>query len=171
MNSVIKIDVKILDEIVKHALINPTLECGGYLFGKYNSNYDNQTIDINGIYYEKIFGSKKRFVFSPSYKYRALCFGNNIGRDFIGCYHSHGEYPAIFSDVDRKMELYYASNKTALIYSPSENKIVGDIITYSNIYEARISVINPSNNNRLYYPTLVNNPGKILSIKDVKKSK
>ena len=106
MNSIIKINARILDEIVKHSLIKRNLECGGFLFGNYQTNYGNQIINIEAIYYERLFGTENKFVFSPAYKYRALCYGKSIRSSFIGCYHSHANYPAIFSSVDRKMELY-----------------------------------------------------------------
>ncbi|MBQ6282768.1 MAG: Mov34/MPN/PAD-1 family protein [Bacilli bacterium] len=174
MASIIKINDMVLDELIKHCNINPNLECGGYLYGRYKSTYTDDIITITGIYYERIFGTENRFTFSPLYKMRAINKGKEIyrinGSKFIGCYHSHGKYRAQFSDVDRCMEIeHYRSNKAALIYSPIEDKLIGDIITSSKISEARITVISCDEFDRLYFPTLPKTSGKVISLK--KKSK
>ena len=171
MNSVIKINSQVLNEIITHCNINPNLECGGYLYGFYNNNYDNQIITINGIYYEKVFGTENSFIFSPLYKLRAIHKASEIyrinGGRLIGCYHSHANYPAIFSPTDRILEKRYASNKACLIYSPIDRELIGDIITFSDIYKARITVINSDNLERLYFPKMTKSPGKILSLKKI----
>ena len=164
MNSIIKIESTIVDEIVKHCNINPYLECGGYLYGTRTVSYGNQIFLIDGIYYEKIFGTEDKFTFSPLYNFRAEYYGMTSGNEIIGCYHSHGKYKAQFSGTDRKLELYYASNKVALIYSPSENKLIGDIITDSNIYESRCTITNSKKLKRIHYPKLSSKPRKIISL-------
>lgn len=170
MNSVIKIDSQVLDEIINHCNINKDLECGGYLFGFYKNNYDNQIITINGIYYEKVFGTENTFTFSSLYNLRARALEKisiKNGSRLIGCYHSHANYPAIFSPTDRILEKRYASNKACLIYSPIDKELIGDIITFNYIYEARITVVNKDNLERLYFPKTTKEPGKILSLKKI----
>lgn len=170
MNSVIKLHVKVLDEIITHCNIDKHLECGGYLYGNYKKSFDNQIITINGIYYEKVFGTENGFNFSPMYKLRAKTREKEIFRQYgsrlIGCYHSHAEYKAKFSDVDRKLEmLHYSSNKSALIYSPIDEELIGDIITFNAIHEARITLINQDEVERLYFPKIPIKPGKVLALK------
>ena len=171
MNSVIKIDSQVLDEIITHCNINPNLECGGYLYGFYNTNYDNQIVTINGIYYEKVFGTENTFTFSSLYNLRAkileLDVYKNTKSRLIGCYHSHANYKAEFSEIDRILEKRYASNKACLIYSPIDKELIGDIITFNDIYEARVTVINKDNVERLYYPKMTREPDKILSLKKI----
>ncbi len=175
MANIIKIRGMILDELIKHCNINPNLECGGYLFGKFKNTDTDTIVTINGIYYEQIFGREDHFTFSPLYKARALNRGKEIyrlnGSKFIGCYHSHGKYPALFSDTDRIMEiLHYTSNKAALIYSPMEDKLIGDIVTSTKeIRAARITVINQEEFDRIYFPTLPKTSGKVLSLKNLSK--
>lgn len=171
MASIIKINDIILDQIIEHCNINTGLECGGYLFGRFKNTYTDSIVTITGIYYEKVFGTENRFTFSPLYKMRALNRGKEIyrinGAKFIGCYHSHGKYAAQFSDIDRSMELnHYSSNKVALIYSPAEDKLIGDIITTSKeIKESRITVVSQDEYDRLYYPKLPKSSGKVLTLK------
>lgn len=174
MASIIKINDMVLDTLIGHCHMNPNLECGGYLFGRYKSTYTDSIITITGIYYEKIFGTENHFTFSPLYKMRALSKEKEIfrinGSKFIGCYHSHGKYIAKFSDVDRCMEIgHYRSNKAALIYSPIEDKLIGDIIAHDSISEARITVISCEEFNRLYYPLLPKTSGKVISLKNLSK--
>lgn len=174
MASIIKINDLVLDTLIEHCNMNPNLECGGYLFGKYKSTCTDKIVTITGIYYEKIFGTENHFTFSPLYKMRALSKGKEIyrinGSKFIGCYHSHGKYIAQFSDVDRCMEIsHYRSNKAALIYSPIENKLIGDIVTHDSINEARITVISQEDFNRLYFPILPKTSGKVISLKKLSK--
>lgn len=173
MANIIKINGQILDEIIKHCNVNKELECGGYLFGRFKNTYTDSIVTITGIYYEKVFGTEDHFTFSPLYKMRAMNKSKEIyrinGSKFIGCYHSHGKYVAQFSDIDRAMELnHYCSNKVALIYSPIEDKLIGDIITSSReIREARITVINTDEYVRLHYPKIPKNSGKVLSLKKI----
>ena len=174
MANIIKINGMVLDKMLEHCNMNTGLECGGYLFGRYRSTLTDSIITINGIYYEKVFGAEDHFTFSPLYKMRAIAKGKEIyrinGSKFIGCYHSHGRYPAIFSDTDRIMEiLHYSSNKAALIYSPIEDRLVGDIVTRDSICEARITVVNQDEFDRIYFPILPKTSGKVMSLKNFTK--
>src|SRR5574344_1259828 len=136
MESVIKIDAKVVDEIVEHSLRHKELECGGYLLGNYNRSYDGQLLIINDIYKEFRVGEENTFVFATEYKKNAVEYANDTNQRIIGCYHSHGKYKAKFSKTDRFLELLYAKNNAALIYSPIENKLIGDIITTKKeVYE------------------------------------
>lgn len=175
MANIIKINDMVLDRLIEHCNMNPYLECGGYLFGKYRNTYTDTIVTITGIYYEKVFGTEDHFTFSPLYKMRALNKGKEIyrinGAKFIGCYHSHGQYVAKFSDTDRIMEiLHYSSNKAALIYSPIEDKLIGDIVTSTKeLKEARITVIGQDEFDRMYYPKLPKTSGKVISLKNLSK--
>lgn len=170
MKSIIKINAKILDLLINHCHIDTNLECGGYLYGNYEKINKTNIININGIYGEKIFGKEDYFNFSPLYEARAKDFEKQINLPIIGCYHSHGKYPAIFSYEDRILETHYMKNNAALIYSPIENKLIGDIITTEKeVQAAKIIVVNQNQFNRLYFPNLSMGNSKVLTLKNIKK--
>lgn len=142
MNYTIKINKTILKEIINHSKKNKFVEIGGYLLGK-NIIYDDGIIIIvNGIYYEKNrFGSENRFNFSPLYLYNAIEFAKINKMMIVGNYHSHAQYPALFSNDDRIMESKMKNNTCAIIYSLVENRLIGDIIINNNIFiKSRITL-------------------------------
>jgi len=170
MDGVIRIYREVLNELIKHCNIDREVECGGYLYGNYKKGKDSHAITINAIYSEEIFGTENKFNFPLSYEFRAKEYGKQIGRELIGCYHSHGNYPAIFSHQDRILETHYMNNNTALIYSPIEDKLIGDIITTEGIvYSSRIIIIDSQNLDKLYNPKLQSTSCKVMSLKKLRK--
>ncbi len=163
MNAIIKIHSDICNLITSHSKIDKTRECGGFLFGKYYENYDNIIVIVNGIYYERIFGSKNRFEFSQLYYNNAVKFGKSMQESMknfklIGCYHSHAECPLYFSDEDRNLERFFGKKTCSLIYSPITNKLIGDVITNELIsIPARITIYNKKNDYE-DYPILTRKP-------------
>ena len=148
MRAVIKLHEIVSDAIVNHTLINSELECGGYLYGCTKRTQDGIEVIVTDAYYEKIFGTESHFVFGISYFSRAknyLYEQCNLGRNIrlIGCYHSHGIYPALFSQEDRYLQKSWVGNQTTIIYSPKYNEMVGDVITRDGeAIEARITTFN-----------------------------
>jgi proteasome lid subunit RPN8/RPN11 len=145
VRAVIKLHEAIENEIVKHTLINSELECGGYLYGCTKKTQDGIEVIVTDVYYEKLFGTDSHFVFGISYFSHAknyLYEQRNLGRNImlIGCYHSHGIYPAIFSEEDRILQKSWTGNQITIIYSPKYNELVGDVITnLGEVIEARIT--------------------------------
>jgi proteasome lid subunit RPN8/RPN11 len=143
MNAVIKINMSVCQQMIKHIHLDVNRECGGYLFGYFNQSNGNIQIVVNGLYYERRWGKENSFLFSPLYEYNAKkCFEsfNNAQLRMIGCYHSHAQYPAVFSAEDRELQRYWDNNQCTLIYSPKTREMIGDIITNGLVIPARITV-------------------------------
>lgn len=123
----IRFSKSIKDILVKHTLINPTKECGGFLYGSILKDKDDVFCDVDGIYYEDKIGTDNKFVFGFSYICRALKRMNDLNMDIIGSYHSHGIYPAILSDEDRSnLQRFFSTNKITIVYSPRYEEMVGE---------------------------------------------
>lgn len=118
-------------EIIKHCLEIPCKECDGFIYGNIIKENENIFCDVNGIYYERRYGSDCEFNFGLSY----ICNAKNQIKQFgslIGTYHSHGVYPAIFSEVDRKkLQQYFGPNKITMIYSPTYSNFIGEFLNES----------------------------------------
>lgn len=116
--------------MIYHALENPTRECGGFLYGNCLWGTHDIFCDINGIYYEKKYGSKCEFCFDPLYILHALEVSKQLSSQLLmGTYHSHGQYPAIFSEVDRnQLQKHFGPNKITMIYSPKYSQLVGEFM-------------------------------------------
>ena len=64
-------------------------------------------------------GKDCTFIFPLLYEARANAFAKQKNIEIIGCYHSHAQYPSIFSDVDNNiLKPYWASDKLCMIFSP-----------------------------------------------------
>ncbi|MDD2203091.1 MAG: Mov34/MPN/PAD-1 family protein [Bacilli bacterium] len=148
MKAVIKLHETVFEAIINHTFINSELECGGYLYGCTKKTQDGIEVIVTDVYYEKLFGTDSSFTFGLSYFLRAknyLYEQRNLGRNImlIGCYHSHGIYPAVFSEEDRNLQKSWTGNQATIIYSPKYNEMVGDVITnYGEVIEARITTFN-----------------------------
>lgn len=137
----IRMDNKIKGIMIYHALKDPTRECGGFLYGNCFQDDNDIFCDIKGIYYEKLFGSKCEFCFGLSYIVNALKIANQFESQLLmGTYHSHGQYPAIFSDIDRnQLQKYFGPNKITMIYSPKYSQLVGEFMDENYVsHKARI---------------------------------
>lgn len=146
MNCTIKINKTILKQIINHSKQHEFIEVGGYILGKNTIYDDGIIIEVNGIYYENNrFGSENRFNFSPLYLSNAIEFAKINKISIVGNYHSHAQYPALFSDDDRIMESKMKNNTCAIIYSPIENKLIGDIISNGLFIKSRITLFGYEN--------------------------
>jgi proteasome lid subunit RPN8/RPN11 len=136
VNAIIKIHKVVIQQLIKHACMDVYRECGGYLLGTFRESDNNIQFIIYGIYYEKRLGSETSFLFSPIYEYNATRYQesqNNSNLQLIGSYHSHAQYPAIFSPEDRVLQQHWGTSKCTLIYSPKTNELIGDIMTSNGI--------------------------------------
>ncbi|HHW69144.1 MAG TPA: hypothetical protein GX747_02230 [Tenericutes bacterium] len=127
--------------LIKHAQINPTRECGGFLYGKIVREKNNIICDIDAIYYENKLGSDCEFNFNLSYIENAKKVLKQLKSEcLMGTYHSHGLYDATFSDVDRnKLQKFFGENKITMIYSPTYSQLVGEFLDENGIsHKARI---------------------------------
>lgn len=145
MFAVIKLHKVVYQAIIEHANINRELECGGYLYGYSKKTVNGIEVIITHMYYEKFFGTDRSFNYNLSYGVRAKSYQYVLQQQrrkikLIGCYHSHGIYPAIFSDEDRMLQRVWAGNQATLIYSPYYDELVGDIIkSNGEVIQARIT--------------------------------
>lgn len=126
----IKFDEKVKLAMIKHTLENPNKECGGFLYGNLQNENNQIVCNVNGLYYEKIFGNDSEFNFSFSYIQNAKNMLKHLkSQILLGTYHSHGQYPAIFSDIDRnQLQRYFGANKITVIYSPKYSHLVGEFM-------------------------------------------
>lgn len=58
----------------------------------------------------------------------------------MGIYHSHRQYPAIFSEIDRnQLQKYFGSNKITMIYSPRYSQLIDEFMDENNMsHKAKI---------------------------------
>lgn len=118
--SIVILNLNVAEAIINHAYIDEFSECGGYLLGMMKNLQGVFHFYIEQIYYEKnLIGTDNEFVFPLFYEARARAFADKIGHEILGSYHSHGQYPSTFSDVDKNvLEPHWASNKLCLVFSP-----------------------------------------------------
>lgn len=117
-------------ELLKHCREVPHKECGGFLYGNMIQKYDDIICKIDYIYYEKRYGTSSEFNFGLSYIRNAQEHLEQLkSKILIGTYHSHGTYPAIFSQVDREqLQPFFGKNKITMIYSPSHGHLICDFL-------------------------------------------
>lgn len=157
MNAVIKLHKHIYEAIINHAHMDSKLECGGYLYGYSKRTENGMEVIVTDIYYEKIFGTDCSFKFNLLYEARAKAYqyseqlrGRKI--HLVGCYHSHGDYPAIFSPEDRLLQRFWAGNQITIIYSPGYNEIIGDLIRCTGeVTQARITTFDSDIYDQSYF--------------------
>ena len=120
MKSVVIMNYNVSQAIINHAFIDEYHECGGYLLGHIKKINGILHFYIENIYYETaIKGKDCTFIFPLLYEARANAFAKQKNIEIIGCYHSHAQYPSIFSDVDNNiLKPYWASDKLCMIFSP-----------------------------------------------------
>ena len=127
----IRFSEKIKKMLIEHTFMNPTKECGGFLYGNVIKDNNNYFCDVDAIFFDKNkVGTDNGFVFSFSYVTSALAMTKRFdSMELVGTYHSHGNYPAIFSDVDREsLQKYFGENKITVIYSPKYSQLVGEFM-------------------------------------------
>lgn len=140
MKYYIRFSDKIKRMMIKHTFDDPSKECGGFLFGSVSKEEDNVFCDVDAIYYEKRFGNDHEFTFGFSYIRNAYKAEKIVGHKLIGTYHSHGNYPAVFSDIDRNnLQKYFGENKITIVYSPKYSHLVGEFMDEDGkSYKAKI---------------------------------
>lgn len=134
-------------KMINHMLYNPNKECGGFLYGNL-CRFENDTLcNVNDIYYEKILGGDHDFNFRLSYIVNAKNMLKNLKSELLlGTYHSHGQYQAIFSDVDRnELQRYFGPNKITLIYSPRYSHLIGEFMDENGVSH-KAKIITRNNN-------------------------
>lgn len=130
----IRFSKKIKEMLINHTLMNPDKECGGFLYGNISVIDNNLFCDVDGIYFEDKVGTEDKFVFGFSYICRGLKKMDELNMDIVGSYHSHGNYPAILSDDDRKnLQKFFGSGKITVVYSPKYKEIVGEYMDYDSV--------------------------------------
>ena len=119
---------EIKNAMIKHTLKECDKEVGGFLYGNIHRENDDIFFDVDALYYEDQVGSDNEFNFRLSYIYNAKKTLKNLKSQLLlGTYHSHGKYPAIFSNVDREqLQKYFGSNKITIIYSPGYGQLIGE---------------------------------------------
>lgn len=146
MKGIIKINRFVLKDIIMQSLKKANLERCGYLMGSKIINEDEILIIINGVYHDPRYYSEDACNFSILRLYEAKSYAESLGLTVVGNYHSHGNYPAIFSLCDREMQMNFNNNECTLIYSPFENKLIGDIVTTdNNVIPSRITFFGDKN--------------------------
>ena len=130
MQSIIIMSKHVIDAIINHSLCNPSLECGGYLYGKRKLINDTYHFYITAYYYDKnILGTNDRFYFTFEQDLMAKIYTDSFNLDLIGFYHSHGDFPSIPSNLDKEnLEHYLKLDKISIIYSPKYNTICAHTI-------------------------------------------
>lgn len=120
MKSVVIMNLNVSEAIIKHSYMDEFNECGGYLLGHVKEIQGVLHFYVEQMYCEtNIKGTNNEFKFPLFYESRAITFAKQKNMEVIGCYHSHAQYPSIFSDVDKNvLEPHWASNKLCMIFSP-----------------------------------------------------
>lgn len=127
--------------MIKHTRENPYKECGGFLYGTLEKSSKHIMCDIDAIYYEKKIGTNCEFVFDPIYILNAKNLLSQINsQEFLGTYHSHGQYKAMFSEIDRyQLQPFFGANKVTIIYSPAYSQLIGEFLDENGIsHKAKI---------------------------------
>ena len=142
MKYYIRFSDKIKKMMIKHTFNDPNIEGGGFWYGKVEKDLEAECVycDVDGIYYEKRFGNDHEFTFGFTYIRNAYKAQKMVGYDLIGTYHSHGIYPAVFSDIDRNnLQKYFGENKITIVYSPKYSHLVGEFLDEDGkSYKAKI---------------------------------
>lgn len=120
--------------MLEHTFARPDRECGGFLYGRINKIKEDIFCDIDAIYYEHLYATNSEFVFRCSYINNGIEFSKLLNQNLIGTYHSHGIYPAVFSDIDReKLQKYFGPGKLTVVYSPKYSQLVGEYLDHDGI--------------------------------------
>lgn len=130
MNYCIRFSENVYNMLVNHTLKDSNRECGGFLYGSLYKDCDNLYYNVDDIYYEEIYGNENEFRFGFKY----ICNGLRKEKELsslilIGTYHSHGNYSAELSSVDRdELQKFFGENKITIVYSPKYKKMIGEVL-------------------------------------------
>lgn len=126
----IRFSDKVRKALIDHTMKDPSRECGGFVYGKTWRTENGVVCDIDAIYYEDKKGTASKFVFDPIYIRNGLKAAWKLdGVNFMGTYHSHGQYPAKFSKEDREgLQKYFGTGRVTLIYSPKYKHLIGEFM-------------------------------------------
>ncbi len=129
--NVVVFDAGIKNAVIKHAFLNPTKEVGGFLYGIVEMNKDSKIVYVNGIYFDKNkIGGDYNFKFDLSYLLQGVEMTEYLNMSLIGCYHTHGIYPAIQSFEDRYyLHSHFGDNSISVIYSAGHSQLVCELLS------------------------------------------
>ncbi len=132
-------------KLIKHTFINPNLECGGFLYGKLKRHGLDVICDVDDIYYENLTGDEANFRFRGFYVCHALEYQILVNKDLLGTYHSHGQYPAVLSDVDHdELQQRFGKNGITVVYSPKYSQLVSEFLDRDGVSH-RMKILSPEN--------------------------
>lgn len=134
MEYIVKIHRETLKQIIDFSNQNSLLECGGYLIGQKRKN-ENQTIFIiTAAFLDQNQGTQNRYHFFDFTRksIEEYCQKHLKNSKVIGNFHSHGEYPAIFSREGKIMEEKSPEEFCHLIYSPKYQELNREVHVIGN---------------------------------------
>lgn len=103
-------------------------ECGGFFIGNISRDdvSGRYSIHIHDLYYEELFGTSSTFEFSTEYTMNAVKYvkKNCKGYHIIGNIHSHAQFQAFFSSVDKDMMSQARDNSFYMVVSPKHGSWV-----------------------------------------------
>lgn len=108
---------------------DPYKECGGFFIG--NVSKDEVTgrynVHIHDLYHEELSGTASSFEFSTDYTMNAVKYvkRNCKGYHIVGNIHSHAQFQAFFSGVDKEMMAQSRDNSFYMVVSPKHGTWVG----------------------------------------------
>lgn len=103
-------------------------ECGGFFIGNVSKDEisGRYIIHIYDLYYEELSGTESTFEFSTDYTMNAVKYvkKNCAGYHIVGNIHSHAQFKAFFSGVDKEMMSQARDNSFYMVVSPKYGSCV-----------------------------------------------
>ncbi len=141
-------------------------ECGGFFIG--NVSKDDVTgrflIHIHDLYFEKRFGTSSTFEFTTEYTMNAVKYvkKNCKGYHIIGNIHSHAQFQAFFSGVDKDMMAQARDNSFYMVVSPKHGSWVCIFKDRDfNCYECDLKVTISPNPETMFNKTVQQQTGEM----------
>lgn len=130
-------------------------ECGGFFIGNVSKDEisGRYSIHIHDLYFEELSGTSSNFEFSTDYTMNAVKYvkKNCKGYHIVGNIHSHAQFQAFFSTVDRDMMAQARDNSFYMVVSPKHGSwvcVFKDIDF--NYYDCDLKVAVTPNPNTLF---------------------
>ena len=127
------LEVRISDSVAKKMIDlvegDRKHECGGLLIGTLcvDRITGNKVVFVTDMYTDGEYGGSAEYTFTPEVQTKALCYiREKYGRmaRVVGTMHSHGQFPAFFSQVDDRMMRSLGGDLIHMVISPSSSKFV-----------------------------------------------
>lgn len=130
-------------------------ECGGFFIGNISRDYvsGRYSVHIHDLYFEELFGTSSTFEFSTEYTMNAVKYvkKNCKGYHIIGNIHSHAQFQAFFSSVDKDMMSQARDNSFYMVVSPKHGTWVCVLKDRDfNYYECELNVAISPNPDTLF---------------------